>query len=232
MYRNRRDCSLPTAPVRKIPLNGRSVTGFHSWRGQQSVQYESTLERDFLIQQEFSLAVSHVVSQPCAIPFSTRAGRSFEYTPDFLVIYKSDTWPQRYQSKPMLVEVKPGAEWRGHWREWLPKWKSARRYALSQGWTFRIMDESRIRNQALENIVFLRRYRNSTYPAQKSEWIVNSVRELGAVTFNGLLAKHFQGIDAGEGVGHLWSLLASRKLECDISRPLGGQTELWVPYEK
>ena len=230
---NQHNCDgvAPLASVRVIPRNRRSVTGFQSWRGQLSIQYESTLERDFLIRQEFSLAVSQVISQPCVIPFTTHSGRAAEYTPDFLVIYRADSAPLSHQSRPILVEVKPESEWREHWREWLPKWKAARRYAVAQGWTFRIMDESRIRTQALANIVFLRRYRESVYPRQESDWIVSSVREMGAATFDYLLAKHFQGIYAAEGVAHLWSLLASRRLDCDICLPLAGETELWVPDE-
>jgi len=231
LNQNSCDYVLPTSSVRVIPPNRRSVTGFLSWRGQRSIQYESTLERDFLTQQEFSLAVCDVISQPCIFPFTTRTGRTANYTPDFLVVYGADSAPLQHQRRPMLVEVKPETEWREHWREWLPKWKAARRYAASQGWTFRIHDESRIRTQALANIQFLRRYRNNVYPSQESDWIVNGVRELGAATFDYLLAKHFQGIYAAQGVGHLWSLLTSRRLDCDICQPLSGDTELWVPDE-
>ncbi len=227
-----RDCTLPTSPVRAIPRNRRSTTGFFNWRDVESIQYESTLERDFLARQEFGLGVSHVVSQPCEISFATRSGRIATYTPDFLVVYKADPFPLRFQRPPLLVEVKPESEWRMHWREWLPKWKAARRYASSQGWRFRIMDESRIRTQALKNIEFLRRYRRHQYPAEESAWIVASVREIGAASFDYLLAKHFGGIYTGEGVGHLWSLLATRQLDCDICLPLDGQTELWVPDGK
>lgn len=228
---NNCDNAVRPSSVRVVPRNRRSVTGFLSWRGQHAIQYESTLERDFLIRQEFSLSVVEVISQPCRIPFTTGTGRAAQYTPDFLVLYSADSASPRFQIQPLLVEVKPESEWREHWREWLPKWKAARRYAASQGWTFRIMDESRIRTQALANIQFLRRYRNSSYPLDESNWIVDSVRELGAATFDYLLAKHFQGIYAAEGVRHLWSLLASRRLECDICLPLGGDTELWVPHE-
>lgn len=225
------DSGLPSAPVRIIPRNQRSTTGFISWRGSESIQYESTLERDFLIRQEFGLGVAHVVSQPCEIPFVTLSGRAATYTPDFLVVYKTDSSPLRFQRPPLLVEVKPESEWRARWREWLPKWKAARRHALYQGWHFRIMDESRIRTQALKNIEFLRRYRGQQYSPEESAWIVASVREMGAATFDYLLAKHFGGIYTAEGVGHLWWLLATRQLDCDICLPLDGQTELWVPDE-
>lgn len=225
------DKPLPTSPVRTIPRSRRTVTGHYSWRRQHSIQYESTLERDFIARQEFSLAVADVVSQPCQIPFITPSGRASHYTPDFLVVYKADSAPLRFQRKPLLIEVKPETEWREHWRSWFPKWKAARRYAESQGWAFRIMDESRIRTQALANIQFLRRYRDHSFPAEEGDWIINNVREMGCATFDYLLAKHFQGMYAAEGVAHLWSLLASRRLDCDICLPLGSDTELWVPDE-
>lgn len=231
MSSNSRDYALPASSVRTIPRNRRTVTGFKSWRGQQSIPYESPLERDFLVRQEFSLSVAQVISQPCKVPFVSQTGRRAQYTPDFLVVYTADSSPLRFQRRPLLVEVKPKAEWHEHWREWFPKWKAARRYAASQGWTFRILDESRIRTQALANIEFLRRYRDTTYPAQESDWIVASVREMGAATFDYLLAKHFPGVYAAEGIGHIWCLLASRRLDCDICLPLGGNTELWVPDE-
>lgn len=219
-------------PVRVNSRTRRGGMGYFNWRGLHSILYESALEHDFIARQEFSLAVADVVSQPCVVPFVTPSGQPSHYTPDFLVIYKTDSSPLKYQLKPLLVVVvKPEADWREHSREWVSKWKAARRYAKSQGWDFRIMDESRIRTQALANIQFLRRYlgRDYVFAPEESDWIIDSVRELGSATFDYLLAKHFQGIYAAEGVAHLWSLLADRRLECDICLPLCCETELWVP---
>lgn len=217
--------------VRVIPRSRRSVTGYQTWRRRHSIQYESTLERDFIVRQEFDLSVAQVISQPCRISFTTPSGRASHYTPDFLVVFRTNSAPPSLQSKPLLIEVKPEADWRRHWREWLGKWKAARRYAESQGWRFRILDESRIRTQALSNIQFLRRYRDTAFPVEESDLIVQDVRGLGSATFDYLLAKHFQGIYAAEGVAHLWGLLAQRRLDCDICLPLGGSTEFWVPDE-
>lgn len=230
----KRDAAGVLSPVRTVPRSRRNVTGFFSWRGVDSIQYESPLERDFLTRQEFSLAVLSVVSQPCQVPFTTTTGRRSHYTPDFLVGYRTNSAPPSMGQKPMLVEVKPEADWRANWRLWLPKWKAARQFAISQGWTFRIMDESRIRTQSLANIQFLRRYRNKdnySFPEEQSAAVISSLRELGSASFDYLLAKHFPGIYAAEGVAHLWSLLATRRLDCDIYRPLSGDTELWVPDE-
>ena len=39
--------------VRKIGPTRRSVSGSYQFRGKEAIQYESTLERDFLIRHEF-----------------------------------------------------------------------------------------------------------------------------------------------------------------------------------
>lgn len=225
------DSAATLKPVRAIPRSHRSVRGHFSFRGSAAIQYESTLERDFLARQEHDRAVAEVVSQPCRIPYQLPSGRASHYTPDFLVLFRPNSGPVEHQRFPLLVEVKPEADWRRHWRDWAPKWKAARRYAREQGWQFRVMDESRIRTQALENISFLRRYRDHELPETESVWIIDGLRELGSASVDYLVAKHFPGLYAAEGIFHLWHLLATRRLECDIHRPLTMGTELWVPDE-
>ena len=48
-------------PVRKIGPNYRSVTGHYVFAGIGSIQFESTIERDFLTRTEFFGDVTHVV---------------------------------------------------------------------------------------------------------------------------------------------------------------------------
>lgn len=226
---NNCDFPPPVLSVRKIPTNRRHVTGFVSWRGVESIPFESPLERDFVLRQEFSLAVASVVSQPCEVPFVTISGRSETYTPDYLVQYIVGDTASGWECKPLLVEVKPRSEWSQHWREWAPKWKAARRYAQEHGWTFHIVDESRIRTLALENINFLRRYKTYEFDREDSEMVIGDLRQLGAVSIDYLLAKHFPALFRAEGIAHMWHLLATRKLECDICDELSLQTEVWVP---
>lgn len=217
--------------MRKIRPTRRSVSGYFMFRGQESIAYESTLERDFLIRTAFFLHVLDVIPQPAQIPFVGHDGRSYRYTPDFLVYYRlgSESWMA--YPKPILVEVKPEQAWRQHWRAWLPKWKAAWRYAQENGWEFHIRDESRIRDGVFKNIQFLQRYKPMTFPTEESRWVISSLQEMGSAPFHYLLARHFAGSARGEGISHLWHLLATRQLECDISRPLDQHTELWIPAD-
>ncbi len=227
---DRNSCDPVVHARRKIKPTRRSVSGFYAFRGDTAIPFESTLERDFLIRSEFSLGVLDVIAQPVRIPFvMPTSGRSYSYTPDFLVYYRLGNRSYSDYPRPILVEVKPEAEWRKRWRDWLPKWKAAWRHAKEQGWEFHIYDESRIHDQAFENIRFLERYKRMQFPVEESRWVIDNVRRMGASPFHYIVARHFMGIYRAEGIAHIWHLLATRQLDCDISRPLNDQTELWVP---
>lgn len=231
MTGNNCDTIMPRQ-MRKIKPTRRSVSGFYPFRGETAIPYESALERDFLIRTEFSLSALDVIPQPIQIPFVAINGQTYTYTPDFLVYYRLGNVPYGDYPKPILVEVKPKAEWHKHWREWLPKWKAAWRYAREQGWEFHIYDESRIRDKTLENIRFLERYKRMQLPSEESRWVIENVRQMGISPFHFILSRHFMGMYQAEGIAHIWHLLATRQLDCDISRPLNEFTELWVPtYE-
>nr|WP_256208181.1 TnsA endonuclease N-terminal domain-containing protein [Pseudomonas sp. CFII64] len=199
------------------------------FRAAGGVPYESLLERDFLKRMRFSHRVFSVVAQPVAINFCDPLGRAQTYTPDYLVYYHQGEADYREYIKPMLVEVKPAYEWRQHWRQWMGKWKAARRHAREQGWSFAIYDESRIRGLPLDNIVFLERFDRLAFDPEDIEMVLKTVREMEIAPVHYLLARHFKGIYRERGVALLWHLVATRRLECDIIEPLDQFLELWVP---
>lgn len=231
MYRNSCDQNHP-CQQRKIRPTRRSISGSYAFRGQTSIAFESTLERDFLIRTEFFRSVLDVIPQPAEIPFVGTNGQTYTYTPDFLIYYRLGNRAYGDYPKPVLVEVKPDAEWRKHWRDWLPKWKAAWRYAQEQGWEFHIRDESRIRDKTFENVRFLERYKRMQFPIEESLSVLETVCEMGCVTIDYLLSRHFMGLYRAQGIAHLWYLIASRQLDCDISRSLNELTELWIPTDE
>ncbi|WP_246190132.1 TnsA endonuclease N-terminal domain-containing protein [Pandoraea captiosa] len=205
------------------------MSGVYMFRGLSAIQYESTLERDFLIRMAHLRDVLDVVPQPVEVPFLEPLGRPNIYTPDFLVYYRAGFPNLDNYRKPLLVEVKPGEAWRAHWRSWSGKWKAARRYAHEHGWRFQIFDESRIRDQTLLNIRFLERFERLMFDETESAWIVSNLAAVGAAPFHYLVARHFMGDDRAIGIAHIWHLLWAGRIECDMSMPLSEHTELWVP---
>lgn len=231
MHQNSRDCPQPRQ-TRTIRPTRRSVSGHFVFRGQHAIAYESTLERDFLARTAFFVHVLDIIPQPVQVPFVANDGRSDHYTPDYLVYYRLGLRDWEDYPKPLLVEVTSRDSWRKHWRTWLPKWKAALRHAREQGWEFRIMDEARIRDAVFRNIHGLERYNRMDFPPEDTRWILEGLREMGAAPVHYLLARYFSGITRGDGIAHLWHLLASRQVDCDISQPLDESTELWLPADE
>jgi hypothetical protein len=134
--------------------------------------------------------------------------------------------------KPLLVEVKPRVELQKNWKRWKSKFRAALRYSIEQGYDFRIYDESRIRDLTLENIRFLERFKRNQFPVAETKAVIETVRQMGNTPFHYILSRHFMGLYKAEGIAHIWHLLATRQLDCDITLPLSDFTELWVPtYE-
>lgn len=223
-------CNLvKPSQVRKIGPTRRSLSGRFSFRGESSIPFESSLERDYLMRCEFSLSVLEVIPQPVQIRFTVPSGRQYQYTPDFLVYYRLGNLDPSQYPKPKLIEVKPKDVWKKSWRASLPKWKAARRLATQRGWEFKIMDESRIRDSALTNIRFLQRYKNYVASPEEQTNVLETVRAMGSTNIDFVLAKHFGGVYKTEGLQTIYSMLATRLLDCDIRKPLNELTEMWVP---
>ncbi|BCG21987.1 hypothetical protein TUM18999_01780 [Pseudomonas tohonis] len=191
----------------------RSLSGVLPFRG-QGVSYESGLERDFIRIWLLDPEVVAIVAQPAQIPFTARNGRSYIYPPDFFVQFD-----ERTGRKPLLVEVKMREQWVPNWREWLPKWKAAYRYACDRGWEFRIYDETRIRGPVLESVEFLQRYRNLNFDPTFTSAVLNTLSNMKAAPFHHLIARHFTGNEA-IGRSHLWHLIATGQALADLEEPL------------
>lgn len=215
--------------MRQIGPTYRSVSGRMPVKG-ESVPYESTLERDFLLRRTLLPIIQQIIAQPIQIPFTGGNGRAYLYTPDFLVYYRSETYSWADGPRPLLVEVKPRQVLRDKWPLLKPKFKAALRYATEQGWDFSIHDEGRIRDQMLDNTNFLARYRRMAFEPTESKWICNYLQLRGEISVDHLLASLFMSFqERAVGMAHLWHLVATGAVECDLTLPLCSDTSVWVP---
>jgi hypothetical protein len=218
---------------RKIGPTRRSVSGHHMFRGIEQIDYESTLERDFVVRQEFFGSVFTVVSQPITIAWKDQNGREYPYTPDYLVVYRTVSSEWKDQSRAMYVEVKPKSEWQQNWRRWSFKWKAMRRVAINEGCTFSIYDEDRIRNDAVfRNITFLTRYKRMQFDPLDSKRILEFVSEFSAATVQEIVDHNFDGQYRAQGLANVWHLLATKQLTCDIHDPLQNGSQVWVDEQE
>lgn len=209
--------------TRKIKPTRRSVSGKFSFRCIDSIPYESTLERDFLIRTEYNQRVTKIIAQPTQIPFVGLNGRTYTYTPDFLVYFKSENTgcPQ----KTLLVEVKPQEDLLENWSKLKPKFSAAMRYAKERDWNFRIFNENRIRDQYLENIKFLHGFKRTDLPHEKAQSICATLNQLGSRSVSDLINQ--QCNDPIEQ-WHVWNLVANNFISCDLYQPLSLNTKVTI----
>ena len=207
--------------TRKIKPTRRSVSGIFAFRSSDSISFESTLERDFLIRTEFNPSVSKIVAQPTKIPFVSANGRSYIYTPDFLVYCDG----QKY----LLVEVKPKEELDTKWALLKPKFKYAHRYAKERGWLFKIYHENRIRDQKLKNIQFLQRFKRLDVDAALVKTFISFLGKSGRIPIFDAI-KIFNGVAFPKPIDdiHVWHLLSIRAIDCEMNHPLDENTIIWI----
>lgn len=127
---------------------------FASRKSQAMVQFESMLERDFLIVAEVTPDVIGVASQPVTLAYRFE-GRSRFYTPDFLV---------QTQCRRIVVEVKPASKLDEKWRR---KEHIFRRHFMSQGREYWIVTDEWIRREPRHsNVRLLMAQRQRNVPSE------------------------------------------------------------------
>ncbi len=201
--------------------------GDYSFRQDRVIRFENHLERDFLRRTEFFLSVLDIIPDPLEEIYRLS---ELPQVPRFLVYFRlGNRAPENYV-KPILVSITEEQDWRLQRRKYSrSEWTAITRYSKEQGWRFKMYDESRIRDQSLANITFLDQYKKKDFPLEESKAILETVRFKGQIPLHYILAMHFGGLYRGQGIAHIWHLIATRALDCDIARPLRNTTEIWVP---
>ena len=215
---------------RKVGYTYGSVSGHFAFRKEKSIAFESTLERDLLTLLEFNDSVEDVIEQPLTIEYINHNGRAVTYTPDFLVDFKeAEASVLKRPRKPLLIEVKPREKLQKHFAELKPRFKVAMQYAHANDMIFKIYDESKIRTQYLNNILFLKRYKRLTYIEDDESNILAYINSTGSTTIEDAIEYLFVNKEQKSiGLGQIWNLLANKKLLCDFSKTLDKQTIVWV----
>jgi hypothetical protein len=214
-------------PARKIGLGRRALAGVipsQKQAGPEPARFESSLERDFYLLLEFDLKVTRWEPQPIRIDVGPGQPT---YVPDVLVTYYDyDVHPAREYK--VLYEVKQRAELRDNWGKWKSRFKAARRFARSSGWTFRIVTDREIRRgDLLWNAKFLLPYGHDEVQEGIQELLTKTLRFMGPCTPEKLVA-HLASDpwERAQLVATVWALVAARKFLCDLSERVTMHTEI------
>jgi hypothetical protein len=211
--------------VRKIPKNHLFVTGGYSSRKNVEMDaFESLLEKDYLLLLDFDETVESFDVQPVRIPV---LGVPQGYVPDVLVKYRPDPETGEIR-KALLAEVKRSDFLKKHAAKYAPKFAAATAYAQIMGWEFRPVDETEIRLSRLQNIKFLREYRNVS-PSEHDSNCVTQVMVLhGASSTSDRVLTELAPTDEDRlhWLPVIWSMVQQRRLITDLDIPFAGDVPL------
>ncbi|SIT13176.1 TnsA endonuclease N terminal [Chryseobacterium gambrini] len=138
--------------VRQIGLSNLSLTGnIYSAKGNEIVNFESSLERDYIHLLEYDTKVYKYYEQPLKIYY----GNNQYYVPDFFVQYHSK------DVKSELIEIKYVNDLVENKEKYKLKFEAAQAFCSDNGLKFNIVTEEQIRQgHRLQNAKFLLGYRS------------------------------------------------------------------------
>lgn len=220
---------------RKIGYTYGSLSGVFSFRGEKSIAFESSLERDLLRLLEFNETVIDVTEQPFTIEYINHNNRPTTYTPDFLVHFALN--PSSLQTvpnpKPLIIEVKPRRKIITDFDTLRHKFRTGLRFAKQNDMNYRIYDESRIRTLEFDNIIFLTQFKRRQYDSDEESRIIEHLSNIGHTSIDCLLAHlYVTKEERGIALAQIWHLVSVKKLGCDIGRPLSQTTTIWLNIDQ
>lgn len=134
--------------VRKVSNRGGNIIGkFPSFKMKRAIQFESTLERDYLYLLDYAADVTFFEEQPLLVEYQ-HDGKARRYTPDFHIVQCG---------RNILAECKPAAL--VNTDENQRKFAAARQLCDARGWEFKIVTDAELRSGfRLSNVKLLWRY--------------------------------------------------------------------------
>ncbi len=220
---------------RKAKYTYGSSSGYYPFRGEKSIWYESLVERDLLVLLEYNDMVLDVIEQPVTITYTNHNGRVVTYTPDFLVTFKSlpSQGSQEIFLKPQLIEVKLQKELKKKFLELRPRFKIATRYAMENGYIFKLYDDKKIRGVELSNILLLKRYKKTKFDETEESRILGYLKSVGHTQIDHLLeALYATKPKQAIALSHLYHLLYHKKVGIDIGLPINSWSTIWLNIDE
>lgn len=207
-------------PVRRIRGNQRSVTGAITGADGNFIDFESLLERDYLVLTRFRYPTAKIEEQPLKVHYLSADGRKSHYTPDFLVEY--DRGPLE------LVEIKPTKILVDDKEELRDRFTAAAAFAKGKGWQFVIRSEIDIHVPMLRNAHFLIHYRALKPKPELCARLLQIIKgarlpvgELISAAIRDATERYFV-------IPQVWHLLATGILDADLNAPLNQTSLVWV----
>ena len=210
-------------PVRKIPKNHLVVTGaFSSTKANRVIAFESTLEKECMLLLDFDDDVDHYEEQPVRVPVP---GVPQGYVVDILVHFRDPGRPCE------LTEIKTEEDLERKRDDYAPKFAAADAFCKQRGWMFVIKTDKDIRTSRLENLKFLRRYRNFSPAPEQSALVLERLESMGGESTSEMLLDALASTPEERGglLPVLWNLLLTGQLRTELDVEMPVDVPLWLP---
>lgn len=227
-----------TSSQRKIGPKPSSASGRFISRKQNNriIQFESSLERDFIYLCEFDNNIIRYIDQPTKIEYIDSKGKKRIYTPDFLVEYKKN------QKQSDIIEIKYSNYLSKNSHLYEEKFHHARLYCKKNALTFSVLTEKDIREgqkSYLTNISFLLKHRETIGRSKSSlhndidiEISLNLIKELrlkNKTSINDLLETYSSKyITDRDPLYYIWFLISNNYISCNLKELLTKNSLIWV----
>jgi len=224
--------------VREIGMRYGSLSGvLNSNKLKKTIQFESSLERDFIYLLEFDMEVKSYLEQPITLEYMGINGKKRRYTPDFYIQYKDS------RKKDELIEIKYKNTLNKNHFKLKPKFDAARIFCEKNGLSFRTVTEVDIRPDdsfLLDNIIFLSKYRDvyinmensghgGNQNVENSFLLIDYIKVNGPMSIDSLLNQVGQSLEnRGELLFELWYLISHKFIDCDLKQKLTMNSKVWV----
>lgn len=207
---------------RNISANNFSLTGhITSIKRNDQVDFESSLERDYIYLLEFDDRVRYYYEQPIKIEFGNRY-----YIPDFYVEY--------WDGKKEVIEIKYTIDLVENATKYKTKFKAAEDFCNTNEMSFKILTENDIRNDYLFNVKFLQQIsikhkRADTEYFNEFDLLKNNIDKLKTSTPNILLDYCTScELKRAELIQYLWLMILFKKIKTDLTKKLNMDSKIWI----
>lgn len=222
--------------VREIPLKNSSLSGvINIGQAKKSIQFESSLERDFIYHLEFNWEVFEYLEQPLEIIYLDSFGKQRKYTPDFAISFNT-------KRPNEIIEIKYESTLISKREELEVKFHAAREFCKKHGFIFKVVTEKYVREEKgieLENYKFLSRYRDyfsnintnvTAFPGQNFDvsLLHRTIIRVKKTTVKSLVEICAQDEDKkAELIFLTWVLIATRLIKVNLSEKLSLNSIIW-----
>jgi hypothetical protein len=215
--------------VRKLKKSFKAVTGrFYSTLLSRLVQFDSLLERDFILLVDMHPSVRWFAEQPFKISMRGDPDTEKFYVPDFLVSFHPGTFLGRKTGLPWIVETKYSSDLRANWAKIHPKLRAGVREAHMRDSRFKIVTERRLHGIGLSNAHYLRRFLNADVSPEAIDRVVRAVQTAKRSTIGALTSETMPAMDEIDNEHRaIFVAIARRLINAEFDLPLGPETVVW-----